>query len=55
MTKAEEKVIRAAIALCKAGHGFCFKDDGKINSVKLGKRLEYAVCELTATGKWRKK
>ena len=43
MTPIERRVIQAAVALCKAGRGFCFGDDGKISNMKIAKRLENAV------------
>ena len=46
MTKEEKAVVRAAVALCNAGRGFCFKDDSTISSTTIGKRLEYAVARL---------
>ena len=42
-TDTEKRVVRAAIALCNAGKGFCFKDDLTISDVNIGKRLERAV------------
>lgn len=46
MTKQERAVIEAAIALCKAGKGFCWKHGGIISSTKIGTRLEKAVAAL---------
>ena len=42
----ERRVITAAVKLCDAGGGFCFKDDLKISDQRIGRRLEYAVAAL---------
>jgi hypothetical protein len=46
MTKEEKAVIRVAMALCKVGGGFCFKDDLTISNKRVGRRLEYACAAL---------
>jgi hypothetical protein len=45
---AEAAVVRQAMLLCKAGRGFCFRDDGKISDADIGKRLERACARLAA-------
>ncbi len=43
---AEKRVIAAAMALCKAGKGFCYRDDRQISDMKIGQRLERACANL---------
>jgi hypothetical protein len=45
-TPEKERVVRAAVALCKAGKGFCFRDDLMISDKRIGRRLEYACAAL---------
>ena len=51
-TRAKERaVVRAAVALCAAGNGFCFKDvefHNQISSTVIGRRLEEAVARLAS-------
>ena len=57
MTKrqAEKMVVRAAVALCNAGKGFCFDITGKISDTMIGRRLEHAVGRYTRLAKMRGK
>ena len=56
MTKhaTEKAVVRAAMQLCAAGKGFCFKDiehHNQISDPAIGRRLEQACARLTAARK----
>lgn len=45
-TTAVKRVVAAAMALCKAGKGFCYNDERKISDPKIGQRLERACMDL---------
>lgn len=44
--RAEARVVLAAMALCRAGRGFCYTDERKISDQKIGQRLERACAYL---------
>jgi hypothetical protein len=46
VARAERGVVNAAVALCDAGKGFCFKDSTKVSDVGIARRLERAVARL---------
>jgi hypothetical protein len=55
MTTARDRVVMAAVALCRAGRGFIYMDSGVIFSRALAKRLEDAVAALPKAERKRKK
>ena len=55
LSKAEARVVNAALALCNAGSGFCFNDKLIISDINIGKRLENACAALQRQRERRKR